>query len=202
MCKYQCPSRSCRILIAAAIAFAGPTGFAQPILFDFDAAAPQVSLPIDLSQPGINVHCAATGQGFSIQYANTMGFTPLGFGGCAIYPNSIYPSDLLITFDVPLSDFSIMYSPQELGCDDSATMRVTGYMNAAFVATTTTTVPNPGTWPTGTLALSAPQGFNNVVIHYEAKPPTCLDWGPIFMADNMVVTLLQVADPIYANGFD
>jgi hypothetical protein len=27
-----------------------------------------------------------------------------------------------------------------------------------------------------------------VVIHYDARPPTCQDWGPIFLADNMEVT--------------
>ena len=63
-----------------------------------------------------------------------------------------------------------MYAPSEFGCDSSATMRITGYMNGAFVATSTATAPNPGTWPTGVLTLSAPQGFNSVVIHYDAAP--------------------------------
>ena len=32
------------------------------------------------------------------------------------------------------------------------------------------------------------------------SPPTGGDWGPIFMADNMIVTVS--ADIIFANGFD
>jgi hypothetical protein len=27
-----------------------------------------------------------------------------------------------------------------------------------------------------------------VVVHYDTKPPTCENWGPIFLADNMIVT--------------
>jgi hypothetical protein len=67
-------------------------------------------------------------------------------------------------------------------------MRITGYMDLAFVATSTATAPNPGTWPTGVLTLSAPQGFNRVVVHYDGAPPSCGEWAPIFMADNMSVT--------------
>jgi hypothetical protein len=81
-----------------------------------------------------------------------------------------------------------MYSPQELGCDDSARMRVTAYMNGTSVGTNTTTAPQPGTWPTGTLGISVPVGFDSVVVHYDARPPTCQDYGVIFMADNMLVT--------------
>jgi len=36
-------------------------------------------------------------------------------------------------------------------------------------------------------AFSSTQGFDNVVIHYDARP-ACQDYGPIFMADNMTVT--------------
>jgi len=39
------------------------------------------------------------------------------------------------------------------------------------------------------LSITTAQGFNNVVVHYDAKPPTCQDYGPIFLADNMSVTL-------------
>jgi hypothetical protein len=38
------------------------------------------------------------------------------------------------------------------------------------------------------LSITTTQAFNHVVVHYDAKPPTCQDWGPIFMADNMNVT--------------
>ena len=94
----------------------------------------------------------------------------------------------------------ILYSPQELGCDDSATMRVTAYMNGVFAGTATKTAANPGTWPTDTLSISAPAGFNSVVVHYDARPPTCQDYGVIFMADNMSVTF--IAPPVCLADFN
>jgi hypothetical protein len=178
------------------VALVGPTA-AHAVLFDFDNAPIHTSLPLDLTVGGITAHFSATGQGFSIQPANTMGFTPAGFGGLCIYPNSIYLSDLLVGFSQTLTDFSIMYSPQELGCDDSATMRVTAYMNNTYVGTNTTTAYPPGTWPTGTLTFSSPQGFNRVVVHYDSPPPTCQDYGVIYMADNMIVTAATAStDPV------
>jgi len=159
------------------------------ILFDFGNAPVHTSLPLDLTVGGLTAHLSATGSGFSIQQANTMGFAPAGFGGLCIYPNSIYAADLIVAFNDILTDFSIMYAPQELGCDTSATMRVTAFLNGANVGTNTAVAPTPGTWPTGTLAISVPGGFNSVVVHYDARPPTCQDWGPIFLADNMLVTL-------------
>lgn len=166
---------------------------AQSVLFDFNSAPVQTSLPVNLTVSGITAHLSATGSGFSIQQANVLGFTPAGFDGLSIYPNSVFAADLLISFDQTLSDFSIMYSPQELGCDDSATMRVTAYMDTTLVGTNTATVLNPGTWPTGTLSCSFASGFNNVVVHYASHPPTCQDYGVIFMADNMQVTPISMA---------
>lgn len=178
-----------RIILAAMVlvGLVGPTA-AHAVLFDFDNAPLHASLPLDLTVDGITAHFSATGQGFSIQQADAMGFTPAGFAGYCIYPNSVYLSDLLVGFSQTLTDFSIMYSPQELGCDDSATMRVTAYMNDTYVGTNTTTAYPPGTWPTGTLTFSSPQGFNRVVVHYDSPPPTCQDYGVIYMADNMIVT--------------
>lgn len=183
----------CAILISAAI-----QAQAQSILFDFNDAPQYTPLPIDLTHGGITAHFSATGQGFSIQNAGVLGFTPAGFDGNAIYPSSVFAADLLVSFSTLLSDFSIMYSPEEYACDSSATLRVTGYFDTTFVATATTTAPLPGTWPTGILTLSASQGFNNVVVHYDSGPPTGGDWGPIFMADNMVIT----PGVIFANGFE
>ena len=117
-----------------------------------------------------------------------MGFTPAGLSGLVIYPNSIYLADLLIKFDVTIVDFSIMYSAQELGCDDAETMRVTGFRNGTQVATNTRVAANPGTWPVDVLTLTLAAGFDSVVVHYDKKPPTCQDYGVIFMADNMRVT--------------
>ena len=68
-------------------------------------------------------------------------------------------------------------------------MRITAYLGANLVGTTTFTITEPGTWPTGTLALSSPQTFDNVVIHYDAPPVTGGDYGPIFMTDNLQITV-------------
>ena len=161
---------------------------AQPVLFDFDNAPLHSPFPINLTIDGITAHLSATGQGYSIQYANVLGFTPQGFAGLIIYPNSIFPADLLVSFDHTLTKFSIMYTTQELECDDAARMKVTAYMNGSLVGFNTRTATFPGTWPTDTLSCSFPQGFNSVVVHYDAPPPTCQDYGMIFMADNMIVT--------------
>jgi flagellar hook capping protein FlgD len=156
-------------------------------LFDFDTAPYRSALPIDQTVGGITAHFSATGQGFSIQRADEMGFTPAGFGGLCIYPSSVFAADLVIDFSVTVTALSILYAPQELGCDDSAIMRVTAYMDGVSRGWSTTTAPQPGTWPTGTLSYSDAAGFNRVVVHYDQRP-LCGDWGPIFMADNMSVT--------------
>ena len=82
----------------------------------------------------------------------------------------------------------MLYAPQELGCDDSATMKITASLGANLVGSNTAVAPVPGTWPTGTLSFSSAQPFDSVVVHYESRPPTCQDWGPIFMVDDVVVT--------------
>lgn len=169
------------------------------ILFDFDNAPYQSSLPVSVTVSGLTAQLSATGQGYSIQAAGVLGFTPSGFAGFVIYPNSIYAADLLVAFSQTIDSFSIQCAPEEYACDSSATLRATAYRNGAFVATATTTAPVPGTWPTATLTLVALQGFDAIVVHYDAPPPTGGDWGPIFMADNMVVTL---ADRLFANGFE
>jgi hypothetical protein len=161
---------------------------AQAVLFNFDNAPIHSSLPIDLTVGGVTAHFSSTGQGFSIQEANALGFTPAGFAGNIIYPNSINLADLHVRFDPALIDFSIMYACQELGCDDAATMRVTAYMSGSLVGTNTKTASNPGTWPVDTLRCSFSQGFDSVVVHYDSRPPTCQDYGTIFVADNMEVT--------------
>jgi hypothetical protein len=161
---------------------------AKGAMFDFDNAPLHSPLPIDLMVDGITAHFSATGQGYSIQQANALGFTPAGFSGSCIYPSSVFAADLLVGFSAPLSDFSIMYSPEEYGSDASALMRVTAYMDAALVGTNTTTAVPPGTWPTGTLSFSSAQVFNRVVIQWAGAPSGTENWGPIFMADNMNVT--------------
>ena len=166
---------------------------AQTVLFDFDNAPLYSPLPIDLTVGGITAHFSATGQGYSIQRADTLGFTPVGFAGNCIYPSSVYLADLLVGFpQTTLTYFSIMYAPEEYACDSSATMRVTAYLNGTVVGTNTAVADPPGTWPTGTLSITVPQGFNHVVVHYDSPPPTGGDWGPVFLADNMQVTPLTL----------
>jgi hypothetical protein len=166
--------------------------YAQQILFDFDNAPLHSPLPIYQTAGGITAHLSATGQGHSIQYANALGFPPPGFAGLILYPNSINISDIRIHFDQILNDFSIMYCCQELGCDDAATMKVTAYLNGAYVGFNTKTATFPGTWPVDTLRCTFPQGFDSVIIHYFLPPPTCQDYGVIYLADNMRITPIPV----------
>jgi len=160
---------------------------AQSILFNFDDAPLRAPLPVALTVGGITASFSATGQGYSIQDASAP-VVPAGFTGRFIYPSSVFAADLMIAFSKTLTNFSIQYSPQELGCDDSATMRVTAYLDATLVGAATATAPAPGTWPIGSLRFGSTQGFNHVVVHYDSRPPTCQDYGPIFLADNMEVT--------------
>jgi hypothetical protein len=186
-------------LLAIALSAAAALAHGETVLFDFDNAPLHAPLPIDVTAGSLTAHLSATGEGFSIQTADVLGFTPAGFSGYAIYPSSVFAADLLIGFSSPVLGVSILYAPEEYACDSSATMRITAYRGAALVGTATATAPAPGTWPTGTLAIAAATPFDNVVIHYESPPPTGGDWGPIFMADNMTVT---TGDVIFANGFD
>lgn len=164
---------------------------AQSVLFDFENATRYTSFPISLTVDGLTAQFSATGQGFSIQAADTMGFTPAGFSGLCIYPSSVYLADLKVAFSKTLNAFSILYAPQELACDSSARMRVNAYMKGTFVGTSTMIADPPGTWPTATLAIQSAQGFNNVVVHYDAPPPTGGDYGSIFLADNMTATVVR-----------
>ena len=173
-------------LLALVSLLAAPAG-AQSLLFDFDNAPVHTPLPISLTVGGITAHFSATGQGFSIQPADSLGFTPVGFAGYCIYPSSIYAADLLVSFSTALTDFSILYAPEEYACDSSATMRVTAFQDGVMVGTAVTNA-QAGTWPSETLRLSSAQPFDIVMVHYDQPPVTGGDWGPIFMADNMTVT--------------
>ena len=164
---------------------------AQSILFNFDNAPVYTPLPISQTVNGITAHFSATGQGYSIQSVSTATVVPVGFTGNFIFPSSINASDLLIRFDQTLTDFSIWYSPQELACDTSATMRVTAYMKGSYVGTDTKVAANPGTWPVDSVSCSFTQGFDSVVVHFDSHPSMCQDWGPIFIADNMRITVLK-----------
>lgn len=181
-----------RIAHTLLVAGLSAISLAQTVTYNFDNVPAHVGLPIDVSSGTLTAHLTCTGYGFSVQQAGVLGFTPAGFSGNCIYPDSVYPADLIITFSADVSDFSIMYSPEEYGCDSSATMRVTAYEDAVLVGSATTTAPNPGTWPTGTLKFGNGKPFDKVVIHYDRAPITGGDWGPIFLADNMKVTVSTI----------
>src|ERR1022692_425924 len=66
------------------------------------------------------------------------------------------------------------------------------------MAGTSSTNAQAGTWPTEKLRFANLQGFNYVVIHYDAAPVTGGDYGPVFMADNMMVT--PAPPPIILTG--
>ena len=168
----------------------GSTASAQSVLFDFNTAPLHSPFPITLTESGITAHFTATGDGYSIQ-DNSAPVFPIGFSGRDIYPSSIFLADLLVKFDQTLTDFSILYSCQELACDDAATMRVTVYKNGGLVGTNTMVAKYPGTWPVDTLGCSFPSGFDSVVVHYDHRPPACTDYGVIFLADDMRVTPLN-----------
>jgi len=191
---HRAAAGSAVVILSLALTLAPASAFAEH--FDFDSAPIHTSLPIRLTVGTVTADFTASGSGFSIQPANTMGFTPVGFGGLCIYPNSVFAADLTITFDQALNDFTMMYAPQELACDSSAIMRVTAWKDAILVGSSLTTAPVPGTWPTGTLAFSSSFGFNRVVVHYERAPGGGGDWGPIFMADNMDVTVATTSAPM------
>src|SRR5690348_875205 len=119
---------------AASILFA-PSSFGQSspgsaatVLFNFDNAqtgTPILTSPVGLTESGLTANFTATGQGFSIQTANDGGVfpqPPIGFAGNSIWPSSVFPADLLISFSQPLTAFSILYAVQDLNTSTSSTM--------------------------------------------------------------------------------
>jgi hypothetical protein len=203
--------------VLAGVAFLTHQAPAQTVLFDFENAQVGSGLPLRLTVAGFSASFSSSGLGgFYIQQPqNTILFTPTGFSGNCLIPTAVYAADLHVGFSQTVTDFSILYAPQELACDSSARMRVTAYINGTFVGTSTTNA-SPGTWPSETLTFSLAEGFNSVVVHYDAPPPTGGDYGTIFVADNMSVTLapvppalhiacltnqVQIAWPTNASGF-
>lgn len=153
--------------------------------FDFDGAPVGGPFPLDLVVNGLTAHFTG---GYSIQPVGTVGISPAGFSGLCVFPSSVFQSDLGIGFSEILTDFSILYAVDELGCDTSARMRVTAYLDALLVGTNTMVAPVPGTYPSATLSIAVPAGFNHVVVHWDAPGTLCQDYGPIFLADNVTVT--------------
>lgn len=161
---------------------------ARAAVISFDNAPMYSPLPISYTEDGVTMHLSGTASGYSIQSPSSSPITPIGFTGCFVYPSSINAADLLISFDEPMSDFSIQFAPEEYGSDSSATLQVRAYMGTSLIGSNTGRAPIPGTWPVGTLSYSSAQPFDNVVIHYLTPPVAGENWGPIFIADNMTVT--------------
>ena len=181
-------------LILLVAGWSWSASYAQRVLFDFDGTPAHSPLPVTITAGGVTANLTGTGQSFSIQSADVLGFTPYGFGGNCVYPDSVFAADLLISFSQPVTDFSILYAPEEYACDSSARMKVTASWGGRTIGTATATADPPGTWPTATLSFTSLNGFDHVVVHYDAPPPTGGDWGPIFMADNMRVTPMLIGD--------
>lgn len=184
------------------------TAAAQSVLFDFDGGPQYTGTPLDQISGGYRAHFVGTGSGYSIQnIAQVILMSPTGFSGLGLSPNSVFGADLLISFfnqadgtAQSVSDFSLMVAPQELACDSSSRMRVTAYNGSTLVGTQTAIAPNLDTytWPTIDLAFSSAQPFDNVVVHFDAAPPTGGDYGVIFVADNMQIT--PVPEPATVAG--
>jgi len=184
------------VLLAAAICAPARAG-STTALFDFNSGPQFTSVPLDLTSNGVLAHFSATGSGFSIQDTRqVIGVLPTGFSGLGLVPNSVFPADLLVSFpNEKVTAFSIMVAPQELSTDSTATLRVTAFKNGVAVGTNTSMGTEPFLWPSSTLSFSSPQGFDSVVVHYDKPPPTGGDYGPIFVADNMSVTVAAVPEP-------
>jgi hypothetical protein len=176
--------------LVTAIAGFSVCAHAQDVTFDFDNAPQHAPLPLYLTAGGITGYFSSGTPlyNYSIQAADVLGFTPQGFSGLCIFPSTVFQSDLVVSFDTRLTSASILYAPEEYATDSSCTMRMTAYLGANYVGTNTYQIPNPGTWPSGILSFSSISPFDNIVIHYDAPPPTGGDYGPIFMVDNLVVT--------------
>jgi hypothetical protein len=124
------------------------------------------------------------------------GMLPTGFSGLGMNPNSVFIADLMVSFFdastssvLDLSAVSFMIAPQELACDTSSTIRMFAYRGTNLVTFVDATAQGDVfTWPTITPSITSAQPFDNIVVHFQAGPPSGGDWGPIFVADNLRVT--------------
>jgi hypothetical protein len=156
------------------------------VTYDFDSTPAMSPIPIDIAVNGVVAHFEG---GYSVQQVGTLGIAPAGFSGNCLWPSSVFQSDLLIRFSEPMKDCSVLYAVDELACDTSARMRITGYSAGAMVGTNTM-IAVAGVYPSATLSLAVPTGFDSVVVHWDAPGTLCQDYGPIFFADNVTVTRL------------
>jgi flagellar hook capping protein FlgD len=160
------------------------------VTFDFDGGPVATSLPLDWTVNQLTGHFTGN---FAVQQVGTVGISPIGFSGLCLWPNSVFASDLVITFSETLTDLAILVATADNVCDISARMRVTAYMGATFVGTNTV-VPPQGAYPSATLGIVAPAGFDRAVVHWDAPGSVCQDYAPIFFAD--VLTVTRATPPI------
>lgn len=181
------------LALVVGLVLAAGTADAQ-VLFDFNGGPQYSGTPLDQFSGGLRAHFTG---GYSIQdIQQVIGVLPTGFSGLGLSPNSVFGSDLGISFfkqsdgsTQTLQAVSILVAPQELSCDSSSTMRITAYNGATFVGSQTAVASlDSYTWPMISLGFVSAQPFDNVVVHFEAGPPTGGDWGGIFVADNLSVT--------------
>ncbi|MBS1708696.1 MAG: hypothetical protein JSS65_08255, partial [Armatimonadetes bacterium] len=101
-------------------------------------------------------------------------------------------TDLATGLPAYMEAASIDVAPQELACDTSSFLRISGYNGATLVGTRVDSAPGADsyTWPGFTLTLFTTDLFDptvlfdRVVVSFESAPSTGGDWGPIFVADN------------------
>lgn len=197
------------ILAAGALGALTSSVSAQSVLFDFNNGPQFTSTPLDQISGGVRAHFTATGSGYSIQNtAQVIGVLPTGFSGLGLCPNSVFGADLMVSFFdastsnvLQLSSVSFMTAPQELACDTSSTIRLSAFHGASLVGFVDATAQGDVfTWPTITPTFTSGQPFDNIVVHFQAGPPTGGDWGPIFAADNLTVTPVPEPATIIAIG--
>ena len=125
-------------LLAAAAALVSFFDFrAQTVTFDSDTAPLHTSLPLDITAVALPLISARV-RPFTIIPSNEPTFwvsRRLDFPAIASYPNTVFQSDLLISFgSTLLTDISIMYAPEEYATDSSCMMRLTAYLDRCLSA--------------------------------------------------------------------
>src|SRR6476469_4130197 len=162
----------CKLSLVTALAAFSVCAQTQSVTFDFDNAPQHAPLPLNVTAGGITGYFSSGTPlyNYSIQAVDVLGFTPQGFSGLCIFPSTVFQSDLLVSFTTQLTSASILYAPEEYATDSSCTMRMTAYLGTTYVGTNTYQIPNPGTWPSGTLSFSSISPFDNIVIYYDAPP--------------------------------
>ena len=192
------------LALSVGFVLAPMSAMAQSTLFEFNSGPRYTPLPLDQVSGNIRAHFTATGQGFSIQYTpDAIGLMPAGFDGYGLSPSSVFGADLMVSFwdnttgnALYLNDASMMIAPQELACDSSSTMKISAFNGTTLVGSNTAiSFDQNYTWPLINLDFNSATPFDNIVIHFQAGPPTGGDWGGIFVADNLLVTPSTVPEP-------